>query len=64
MPTLGWDSIGFSEAPGQVRFRDFIVSITEKHIARWKDDPDGRFKLRLTSEAANTAEPEKFYPSL
>ena len=64
MPTIGWNDIAFGDAPGQIRFREFLVSITAEHIARWKDDPDGRYRLKLLSETARTAEPEKFYPSL
>ena len=62
MTTLGWDNIKFAETPGLVRFRELLVSIGPEHIARWKDDPDGRFQLKYVS--AGTAELEKFYPSL
>ena len=64
MLTIGWRDVEFGEAPGLVRFRDLMVTLKAEHIARWKDDPDGRFQLRLNAQGTETAELEKFYPSL
>ncbi|WP_156419305.1 hypothetical protein [Aureimonas sp. AU12] len=44
-------------------FRQYSLAIGEADIARWEDDPDGRFKL-VTSDDPATAKLGTFYPSL
>lgn len=64
MPTIGWHDVSCTESTGPVQFRSFTVHIAPEHVARWKSDPDGRFKLRVSTLDPMRAELEKFYPSL
>jgi hypothetical protein len=63
MLTIGWNDIARAKAPGSVTFRQYSLAIGEADIARWEDDPDGRFKL-VTSDDPATARLGTFYPSL
>jgi hypothetical protein len=64
MPTMGWRDAAFTEASGPVRFRNVTVQIGPQHLARWKDDPDGRFGVTPSAVDPTKAELGKFYPSL
>ena len=64
MPTIGWRDVAHAEISGPVRFRSLTVQIRPEHLAMWKDDPDGRFSVRLSSSDPTRGELGKFYPSL
>lgn len=64
MPTIGWRDIACTEASGPVQFRNFTVHIGPEHLACWRSDPDGRFKLTVSASDPMRAHLGKFYPSL
>lgn len=64
MPTIGWRDAAFATSESLICYRDYVVRICEEHIEQWKDDPDGRFKLKPVSGNSTAAELDKFFPSL
>lgn len=66
MPTIRWNDIGFTEKTGEIAYNDMILAVEPNQIARWKDDPEGRFALSVQAAAdgRKRAALSKFYPSL
>ena len=64
MSTVGWKDLAFTQTPGPTSFGDHMLVVTEEHIARWKDDPDGRYAMMPSAESASPIDLGKFYPSL
>lgn len=64
MPTIGWRDVAHTKVTGPVRFRSVTVHIGAEHVARWTEDPDGRFKVKSSSSDPTRAELGTFYPSL
>ena len=66
MRTIRWTDVGCTEAVGEVAFQDMMLAVGPHQIARWKDDPDGRFALSVhsLSDGRKRAALSKFYPSL
>lgn len=66
MRTIRWNDVGFTEAAGEIAFQDMMLAVGPSQIARWKDDPDGRFALSVSPSAdgRKRAALVKFYPSL
>ncbi|WP_188913137.1 hypothetical protein [Aureimonas endophytica] len=64
MPTIGWRDVAHVEVTGPVRFRSMTVQIRSEHVARWRDDPDGRFNVHASSADPTVGELGKFFPSL
>ncbi len=64
MPTIGWRDTAFATTEGPNRYRGYTIRVCAEHIERWRDDPDGRFKLKPISGNSTAAELDKFFPSL
>ena len=66
MRTVRWKDVGFTEAAGEIAFSDMMLAVGPSQIARWKEDPDGRFALSVNagSDGRKRAALSKFYPSL
>lgn len=66
MRTIRWTDIGFTENTGEIAYNDMVLAVEPNQIARWKDDPEGRFALSVQAAAdgRKRAALSKFYPSL
>lgn len=66
MRTVRWIDVGFTEAAGEIAFHDMMLAVGPSQIARWRDDPDGRFALSTSHgpDGRKRAALSKFYPSL
>ncbi|GGD28504.1 hypothetical protein [Aureimonas glaciei] len=64
MSTVSWKDVTFTETAGPICRGDVTLDITEDHIARWKEDPDGRYAVMAVSDYVSPVELGKFYPSL
>jgi hypothetical protein len=63
MQTVSWRDVAHAKTPGPVSFGDYSLDLRTEDIARWVEDPDGRFKL-VVSETLPQAKLGMFYPSL
>jgi hypothetical protein len=64
MSTISWKDVTFTETAGPIRHGDVTLNVTENHIARWKEDPDGRYAVIAAPDDASPVDLGKFYPSL
>jgi hypothetical protein len=66
MHTVRWTDIDCIESAGEFTYRDMTLAVGPHQIARWKDDPDGRFALSVSAspDGRKKAALVKFYPSL
>jgi hypothetical protein len=64
MSTVSWKDVAFTETAGLVSYGDVTLNVTNEHITRWKEDPDGRYAVMATPDEASPADLGKFYPSL
>jgi len=64
MQTVSWKDISYTEVAGPTSFGNLALRITDEHIARWKEDPDGRYAVMPAPEGVSPVDLGKFYPSL
>ena len=64
MSTVSWKDVAFTETAGPASFGDQTLTIRDEHIARWRDDPDGRYAVTPSPEGVSPVDLGKFYPSL
>ena len=64
MSTVSWKDVAFTETPGPTSFGELTFTLKDEHIARWKEDPDGRHAVMPTPEGVSPVDLGKFYPSL
>jgi hypothetical protein len=63
MSTVTWKDLEFASVPGAINFRDRLLNVGEDHIARWQEDPDGRYSLKQSTEGSDP-QLDRFFPSL
>ena len=64
MTTIGWRDVACTELTGPIEVDALTFHIAPEHLALWRDDPDGRFKLETDGKPEGHAILGKFYPSL
>jgi hypothetical protein len=64
MHSIGWREVDYTAMPGIRQVRDFTIMLLPEHIARWKEDPDGRFEVKSSANQNALAALGQFYPSL
>jgi hypothetical protein len=64
MSTVSWKDVDFTETAGPASFGDLTLTLTDEHIARCKEDPDGRYAVMPAPEGVSPVDLGKFYPSL
>jgi len=64
MATVSWRDVAHAKVPGPVTVGDYSLELRSEDIARWVDDPDGRFKLLIGDARPQAARLGTFYPSL
>ncbi|WP_056499841.1 hypothetical protein [Aureimonas sp. Leaf454] len=64
MRTIGWGDVNHMRDTGAALVENEIVAINGENIAKWMDDPDGRFEVRAANGNGEPASLGRFCPSL
>jgi hypothetical protein len=64
MSTVSWKDLAFTETAGPATFGDWTLTVKDEHIARWKEDPDGRYAVMATPDGVSPVDLGRFFPSL